>query len=71
MALKALSHGWLDLSSPSFFVPKRTGSVLTLYIDEMISFLFSALIWIRVKKNPCALVGILLRVSASFFFCLK
>lgn len=50
VALKALLQGWLDLSSASFFVPKRTGSVLTLYIDEMISFPFSALIWIRVKN---------------------
>lgn len=41
----------LDLSSPSFFVAKRTGSVLTLYIDEMISFPFSADIGIRVKKK--------------------
>lgn len=53
VALKALSQGWLDLSSPSVFVPKRTGSVLTLNIDEMISFPFSALIWRRVK---CALL---------------
>lgn len=70
VALKALSQGWLDLSSPSVFVPKRTGSVLTLNIDEMISFPFSALIWIRVKM--CALVGILLRISASCLpFCLN
>lgn len=70
VALKALLQGWLDLSSPSFFVPKRTGSVLTLYIDEMISFPFTALIWIRVKM--CALVGILLRISASCLpFCLN
>lgn len=71
MALKALLQGCLDLSSPSFFVPKRTGSVLTLYMDEMISFPFSALIWIRVKM--CTLVGFLLRISASclLFFCLN
>lgn len=68
--LKALMRGWLDLSSPSVFVPKRTGSVLTLNMDEMISFPFSALIWIRVKM--CALVGILLRISASCLpFCLN
>lgn len=60
VALKALLQGWLDLSSPSFFVPKRTGSVLTLNIDEMISFPFSALIWIRVK---CALLP-----ESSFVF---
>lgn len=67
--------GWLDLSSPSFFVPKRTGSVLTLYIDETISFPFSALIWIRVKNvrscwNPCSgfLLLLLLLVCLSFFF---
>lgn len=70
VALKALLQAWLDLSSPSVFVPKRTGSVLTLNIDEMISFPFSALIWIRVKM--CALVGILLRISASCRpFCLN
>lgn len=60
----------LDLSSTSLFVPKRTGSVLTLYIDETISFPFYALIWIRVK--PCAPVGIWLRISASYQpFCLN
>lgn len=70
--------GWLDLSSPSFFVPKRTGSVLTLYIDETISFPFSALIWIRVKNvrscwNPRSgflLLLLLLLVCLSFFFSL-
>lgn len=71
MALKALLQGWLDLSSPSFFVPKRTGSVLTLNIDEMISFPFSALIWIRVKNvrscwNPASYFGFL-----SAFLCLN
>lgn len=49
-----LLRGCLDLSSPSFFVPKRTGSVLTLYIDETISFPFSALIGIT-RQKMCAL----------------
>lgn len=71
VTLKALLQGWLDLSSPSFFVPKRTGSVLTLYIDEMISFPFSALIGIRVKNvrscsNPASYFSFL-----SAFFCLN
>lgn len=50
---KHLLRGCLDLSSPSFFVPKRTGSVLTLYIDETISFPFT-LIGIT-RQKMCAL----------------
>lgn len=70
VAFEALPRAWLDLSSPSVFVPKRTGSVLTLNIDETISFPFSALIWTRVKM--CARAGFPLRISACRLpFCLN
>lgn len=61
----------LDLSSPSFFIAKCTGSVLTLYIDEMVSFPFSALIGIRVKNvrffspNPASYF------ASCLLFCLN
>lgn len=68
----------LDLSSPSFFIAKCTGSVLTLYMDEVISFPFSALIGIRVKNvrffffSPRILLRILLLACFFFFFfCLN
>lgn len=65
-------QGCLDLSSASFFGAKRAGCVLTLYIDEMVSFPFSALIGIRVQKvrsfsNP----AFVFCFFSAFFFCLN
>lgn len=61
----------LDLSSLRFFAAKRTGSVLTLNIEKMISFPFSARVRIRVKMcapagDPCSCSG-----SSSALFCLN
>lgn len=71
MALTALAAGCLDLSSPGVVVPKRTGSVLTLNIDEMISFPFSRS-YLDTRKKNCALflLGILLPASC-LPFCLN